>query len=91
MLARRQELNTQLQQIFDSFLLGLSLFGAHVLRYHSTEWFDLEKTIDPLANYRGRVGALVALIILAVPMLIVALLIKFTSKGPPIFQQQRAG
>ena len=51
MLARRQELNTQLQQIFDSFLLGLALFGAHVLRYHSTEWFDLEKTIDPLANY----------------------------------------
>ena len=51
MLARRQELNTQLQQIFDSFLLGFSLFGAHALRYHSTEWFDLEKTIDPLTNY----------------------------------------
>ena len=51
MLARRQELNTQLQQIFDSFLLGLSLLGSHFLRYHSTAWFDLEKTIDPLPNY----------------------------------------
>lgn len=52
MLARRQELNTQVQQIFDSFLLAASLIAAHALRHFSTTWFDLEKTIDPLANYQ---------------------------------------
>jgi exopolysaccharide biosynthesis polyprenyl glycosylphosphotransferase len=51
MLARRQELNTQLQQIFDSFLLALSMYSAHLLRDRSTEWFNLERTIDPLSNY----------------------------------------
>ena len=51
MLARRQELNTQLQQIFDSFLLALSLYLAHFLRDQSTDWFNLERTIDPLSNY----------------------------------------
>ena len=51
MIARRQELNTQLQQIFDSFLLAVSLYTAHSLRYLSTNWFNLEKTIDPLSNY----------------------------------------
>ena len=51
MLARRQELNTQLQQIFDSFLLASSLYVAHSLRYLSTDWFNLQKTVDPLSNY----------------------------------------
>lgn len=51
MLARRQEINTQLQQIFDSFLLALTLFGTHFLREHSTAWFGLDKTIDPFSNY----------------------------------------
>jgi hypothetical protein len=51
MIARRQELNTQLQQIFDSFLLAISLYVAHSLRYLSTDWFNLEKTVDPLSNY----------------------------------------
>lgn len=52
MLARRQELNTQLQQIFDSFLLALALVGAHALRDYSTDWFDLRKTIDPFVSYQ---------------------------------------
>ncbi|HMJ05144.1 MAG TPA: sugar transferase [Chthoniobacterales bacterium] len=52
MLARKQELNTQLQQIFDAFLLAISLIGAHALRYYGTDWFNLEKTIDPLTNYQ---------------------------------------
>jgi exopolysaccharide biosynthesis polyprenyl glycosylphosphotransferase len=51
MLARRQELNTQIQQLFDSFLLGFSLYLAHTLRDHSTTWFDLHKSIDPFGNY----------------------------------------
>src|ERR1700693_5258107 len=52
MLARRQELNTQLQQLIDSVLLALSLLAAHSLRYYSTAWFDLTTPIDPFRNYQ---------------------------------------
>jgi lipopolysaccharide/colanic/teichoic acid biosynthesis glycosyltransferase len=38
-----------------------------------------------------RIGALVLLSVFAVPMLAVAIIIRVTSKGPPIFRQQRAG
>ena len=38
-----------------------------------------------------RIVAVLALLVSAVPMLIVVLIIKMTSKGPPIFRQQRAG
>jgi lipopolysaccharide/colanic/teichoic acid biosynthesis glycosyltransferase len=38
-----------------------------------------------------RLGALAALILLGLPMLIVALGIRLTSKGPAIFKQERAG
>lgn len=51
MLARRQELNTQLQVFIDAFLLAFSLWAAYALRYFSTFWFDLGKTIDPQRNY----------------------------------------
>lgn len=51
MLARRQELNTQIQQVIDSILLGLSLVAAHTLRLYATDWFNLSKTIDPFTNY----------------------------------------
>jgi len=51
MLERRQELNTQLQQLIDAFLLALSLWAAYVLRYYSTFWFDLSNSIDPQRNY----------------------------------------
>lgn len=51
MLARRQELNTQLQVFIDAFLLAFSLWAAYALRYYSTFWFDLSKTIDPQRNY----------------------------------------
>jgi exopolysaccharide biosynthesis polyprenyl glycosylphosphotransferase len=51
MLARRQELNTQLQQLIDAFLLALSLWAAYALRYYSTFWFDLAKSVDPQRNY----------------------------------------
>ncbi len=52
MLARKQELNTQLQQIFDAFLLAAALILSHWLRFYSTDWFDLDKTIDPFGNYQ---------------------------------------
>lgn len=51
MLARKQEINTQLQQILDSLLLALTLFATHFIREHSTTWFGVEKTIDPFSNY----------------------------------------
>src|SRR5213082_1308479 len=51
MLARRQELNTQLQVLIDGFLLAVSLWVACVLRYYSTFWFDLKDTVDPFHNY----------------------------------------
>jgi len=38
-----------------------------------------------------RVGAFVSLVILALPMAVVALMIRITSSGPVIFRQQRAG
>ena len=50
MLARRQELNTQLQQIFDAFLLAVSMFAAHALRLFSADWFDLD-SIGPFSEY----------------------------------------
>ncbi len=51
MLARKQELNTQVQQLIDSFLLAFSLLAAHILRTYSTVWFNLTKSIDPFPNY----------------------------------------
>jgi exopolysaccharide biosynthesis polyprenyl glycosylphosphotransferase len=52
MLARRQELNTQLQQLIDAVLLAISLWAAYVLRAYSTFWFNLANTIDPFKNYQ---------------------------------------
>jgi exopolysaccharide biosynthesis polyprenyl glycosylphosphotransferase len=51
MLARKQELSTQLQQLIDSFLLAFALLLAHTLRLYSTAWFNLSNTIDPFRNY----------------------------------------
>ncbi len=52
MLARKQELNTQLQQLIDAFLVALSLYLAYVLRLYSTFWFGLSNIIDPFRNYQ---------------------------------------
>jgi exopolysaccharide biosynthesis polyprenyl glycosylphosphotransferase len=38
-----------------------------------------------------RVGAFIALVLMAIPMAIAALIIRMTSKGPVIFRQHRAG
>jgi exopolysaccharide biosynthesis polyprenyl glycosylphosphotransferase len=51
MLARRQELNTQLQQIFDAFLLAAALVAAHTLRYFASDWLDLDP-IEPFTQYQ---------------------------------------
>lgn len=52
MLARKQELNTQLQQIFDAFLLAAALILAFVVRYYSPRWFGLGQEIDAFSNYQ---------------------------------------
>jgi exopolysaccharide biosynthesis polyprenyl glycosylphosphotransferase len=51
MLARRQELSTQIQQLIDSFVFAFSLLAAHTLRLYSTTWFNLRQGIDPFGNY----------------------------------------
>jgi exopolysaccharide biosynthesis polyprenyl glycosylphosphotransferase len=62
--------------------------GRPMLVFRSTPdvtWaFRIKGLID-------RVGALVLLFIFAVPMLLIALGIRLTSKGPIIFKQERAG
>ncbi|HEY0368129.1 MAG TPA: sugar transferase [Chthoniobacterales bacterium] len=60
MLPRRQEINTQLQQIIDSFLLGLTLYGTYLLRVYATDWFGLERAIDPFSNYHWLVIVVMA-------------------------------
>jgi hypothetical protein len=52
MLARKQELNTQLQQLIDALLLAVSLWVACVLRFYATSWFRLAYMIDPFRNYQ---------------------------------------
>ncbi len=52
MLARKQELNTQYQQLSDALLLALSLFAAHTLRFFGTSWFNMSESIGPFRNYQ---------------------------------------
>jgi exopolysaccharide biosynthesis polyprenyl glycosylphosphotransferase len=52
MLARKQELNTQLQQLLDAILLAFSLLAAHGLRFYGTSWFDLTYEIAPFQHYQ---------------------------------------
>jgi hypothetical protein len=52
MLARKQDLNTQLQQLVDALLLAVSLWVAYVLRFYATSWFHLAYTVDPFRNYQ---------------------------------------
>jgi exopolysaccharide biosynthesis polyprenyl glycosylphosphotransferase len=51
MIARKQELSTQVQQLIDSFLLALSLLLAHTLRHYTTGWFVFPNSIDRFSNY----------------------------------------
>src|SRR4051812_21697092 len=51
MLARRQELNTQILQVLDALLLAVSLFTAYALRLHSSISVAESDLVDPLRNY----------------------------------------
>ncbi len=64
------------------------LFGRPVLVFRSTpdsNWQMLAKQAVDLA------GAVFLLVLLALPLLAVALLVKLTSAGPVLFRQQRSG
>ena len=52
MLGRKQELNAQLHQLTDGFLLALAFGVAHSLRFYSTELLKLEHPIPPFAEFR---------------------------------------
>jgi exopolysaccharide biosynthesis polyprenyl glycosylphosphotransferase len=64
------------------------LFGRPVLVFRSTPDLSWEAFFKQLIDY---VGAGLALLVLGIPLLLTALLIKLTSKGPVLFRQQRSG
>ena len=67
---------------FDDF------YGWPVLVFRSTPEASWQSVVKLLLDY---VGALVLLVLLAVPLAIVALLVKLTSRGPVLFRQERSG
>lgn len=67
---------------FDDF------YGQPVLVFRSVaeaSWQSMAKQLLDL------IGAVVALVLLAVPLLVIALVVKLTSPGPIFFRQQRSG
>lgn len=67
---------------FDDF------FGQPILVFRTVPEYSWQSIIKQLIDF---LGALVALALLAIPLAIVALLIKLTSPGPIFFCQQRSG
>jgi exopolysaccharide biosynthesis polyprenyl glycosylphosphotransferase len=67
---------------FDAFA------GRPMLVFRSTPEVSWALLIKDIID---RVGALAVLLLMAIPMAIVALVIRSTSKGPVIFRQRRAG
>lgn len=64
------------------------LFGRPVLVFRSTPEMSWEAVAKQLMDF---LGAAVLLALLALPLLVVGLMIKLTSKGPVFFRQQRSG
>ena len=61
MLARRQEINTQLQQIIDSFLLGLTLYATiRPAGLRDAIGLASISAIDPFSNYHWLVVVVMA-------------------------------
>ena len=62
MLARKQELNTQLQQLIDALLLAVSLRVAYVLRFYVTSWLHLAYIVRSIPElsmaFRGEHAAI---------------------------------
>ncbi len=68
---------TAMPQAFAPFLIGTDAA-------HTTEGYPLKRTLDV-------VGATAALVLLALPMVLVAAAIALTSPGAPLFKQTRIG
>ena len=51
MLARKQELNTQILQVVDAVLFAVALLLAYAFRLHSSISIAVSKLVDPLPNY----------------------------------------
>ncbi len=66
MLRRKQEINQQLQQVFDAFLLVFAFWGSYALRVVSTGWFDLDYQIPPLREFQW----MIPLIMVSGPILL---------------------
>jgi len=64
------------------------LFGRPVLVFRSTPDASWESVAKQVLDF---VGALMLLVVVAIPLAAVALLIKVTSPGPVLFRQQRSG
>jgi len=52
MIGRKQELNLQVHQILDGVLLVLAFWGAHAIRFWSTNWFGIETPIAKFDEFR---------------------------------------
>jgi len=63
-------------------------FGWPVMVFRTTPEASWASVVKLLVDY---IGALLLLILFAIPLAIVALLVKFTSAGPIFFRQQRSG
>ncbi len=64
------------------------LFGRPLLVFRTTPETSWQSLTKMLVDF---FGTLVLLLVAAIPMLVIALLIKLTSPGPAFFQQQRSG
>ena len=51
MLRRKQEINQQVQQIIDAFLLLAAFWASHTLRFYGTDWLRLEQPILPFKDF----------------------------------------
>ena len=67
---------------FDDF------YGWPVLVFRSTPESSWQRVVKHLIDF---LGSLLLLIIIAIPLAVVAVLIKLTSPGPVLFRQQRSG
>jgi len=65
-----------------------NLMGRPVLVFRATPESSWQGVVKMLIDFFGALGIL---LIFAVPLLLVAIIIKCTSKGPILFKQQRAG
>ncbi len=97
-----QEIVAICEEAGTPFSLPTNLFGTTIAQAGGNSWSGSQDRVTytcvtypkwKLAIKRAMdiAGALFALTVLAIPMLIIAALIKLTSKGPVFFCQERAG